>query len=88
MYEDKELQEYRDLLQTPEHFEEGFDWKTVVGAIFIGFLMMLVVFWRALVRSPRTVTAQVPGARPTGPQAWFDLAEGLFYHQGHTWVFS
>jgi len=40
MYEDKELQEYRDLLTTPEHFEEGFDWKTVVGAIFIGFLMM------------------------------------------------
>ena len=40
MYEDKELQEYRDLLETPEHFEEGFDWKTVVGAVFIGFLMM------------------------------------------------
>ncbi len=40
MYEDKELQEYRDLLETPDHFEEGFDWKTVVGSIFIGFLMM------------------------------------------------
>ena len=40
MYEDKELQEYRDLLETPEQFEEGFDWKTVIGAIFIGFLMM------------------------------------------------
>ena len=40
MYEDKELQEYRDLLETPDQFEEGFDWKTVVGAIFIGFLMM------------------------------------------------
>jgi hypothetical protein len=40
MYEDKELQEYRDLLKAPTHFEEGFDWKTVVGAIFIGFLMM------------------------------------------------
>jgi len=40
MYQDKELQEYRDLLKTPDHFEEGFDWKTVVGAIFIGFLMM------------------------------------------------
>jgi hypothetical protein len=40
MYEDKELQEYRSLLTTPDHFEEGFDWKTVVGAIFIGFLMM------------------------------------------------
>ncbi|MFW5498483.1 MULTISPECIES: peptide transporter [unclassified Maridesulfovibrio] len=40
MHNDKELQEYRDLLKTPTHFEEGFDWKTVVGAIFIGFLMM------------------------------------------------
>jgi hypothetical protein len=40
MYDDKELKEYRDLLKTPEHFEEGFNWKTVVGAIFIGFLMM------------------------------------------------
>jgi hypothetical protein len=40
MYEDKELQEYRDLLKTPERFEEGFDWKTIVGAVFIGFLMM------------------------------------------------
>lgn len=40
MHNDKELQEYRDLIKTPTHFEEGFDWKTVVGAIFIGFLMM------------------------------------------------
>jgi hypothetical protein len=40
MKEDKELQEYRDLLTAPTQFEEGFDWKTVVGAIFIGFLMM------------------------------------------------
>ncbi len=40
MYDDKELKEYRDLLKPPEHFEEGFDWKTVVGAVFIGFLMM------------------------------------------------
>ncbi len=37
---DRELQEYRDLLTVPDHFEEGFDWKTVIGAIFIGFLMM------------------------------------------------
>ncbi len=40
MYDDKELKEYRNLLKTPEHFEEGFDWKTIVGAVFIGFLMM------------------------------------------------
>jgi len=40
MYDDKELKEYRDLLPPPDHFEEGFDWKTIIGAIFIGFLMM------------------------------------------------
>jgi len=40
MYDDKELQEYRDLLPQPKHFEEGFDWKTIIGAVFIGFLMM------------------------------------------------
>jgi len=40
MYDDKELKEYRDLLKVPDHFEEGFDWKAIVGAIFIGFLMM------------------------------------------------
>ncbi|MDD2390047.1 MAG: peptide transporter [Desulfobacterales bacterium] len=40
MYNDRELDEYRDLLKTPDHFEEGFDWKTVVGSVFIGFLMM------------------------------------------------
>ena len=40
MYDDRELKEYRDLLKPPANFEAGFDWKTVVGAIFIGFLMM------------------------------------------------
>jgi hypothetical protein len=40
MYDDKELKEYRDLLKVPDHFEEGFNWKTIVGAIFIGFPMM------------------------------------------------
>ena len=40
MYDDKELKEYRDLLKPPEQFEEGFNWKTVIGAVFIGFLMM------------------------------------------------
>lgn len=40
MYEDKELKEYRDLLKPPDRFEEGFGWKSIIGALFIGFLMM------------------------------------------------
>jgi glycine cleavage system H protein len=60
--------------------------KGIEYLMVIGFLMMLVVFWRALVRTPRAVAAPVHAGRPAGPQAWFDLAEGLFYHQGHTWA--
>src|SRR5688500_14196681 len=37
---DKELQRYRDLMQVPDHFEEGFGGKTVVGALFLGLLMV------------------------------------------------
>jgi hypothetical protein len=36
---DKELQEYRNVMQPPEAdgFEDGFNWKAVVGALFHGF---------------------------------------------------
>ena len=38
--QDKELEEYRRLMEPPDHFEDGFTWKTIVGAVFMGFLMM------------------------------------------------
>jgi len=60
--------------------------KGIEYLMVIGFLMMLVVFWRALARTPRAMAAPAHAGRPAGPQAWFDLAEGLFYHQGHTWA--
>ncbi len=37
---DKELQQYRNLLQTPAEFREGFGWTTVVGILFCGLIMM------------------------------------------------
>ena len=27
-------------MEPPDHFEDGFTWKTIVGAVFMGFLMM------------------------------------------------
>jgi len=36
---DAELAEYRDLLETPTTYEEGFSWITVAGALFCGLLM-------------------------------------------------
>lgn len=38
--EDPELREYRQLMTPPTEFEDGFNWKTVIGAFFIGFVMM------------------------------------------------
>lgn len=40
--DDKELNEYRNIMKPPDtkEFEDGFNWKTVVGAIFLGFVML------------------------------------------------
>jgi len=35
----EELNEYRDLLQAPTEYEEGFTKKTIVGVFFIAFIM-------------------------------------------------
>jgi hypothetical protein len=35
-----ELDKYRHLMKPPETFHDGFNWRTVVGAFFLGFIMM------------------------------------------------
>jgi hypothetical protein len=37
---DRELQQYRDLMEVPSHFEEGFSWTALVGALFIALMMV------------------------------------------------
>ena len=37
---DQELEEYRTLMEVPDKFEEGFNLKTIVGALFLGFVML------------------------------------------------
>lgn len=36
----QEIEEYRDLLETPKEFEEGFNLKTIVGALFVSIVMV------------------------------------------------
>ena len=31
---DKELDQYRNLLETPKTFEDGFGWTTIAGILF------------------------------------------------------
>ncbi len=37
---DPELAQYRNLLQTPTEFKDGFGWSTIAGVIFCGLIMM------------------------------------------------
>lgn len=40
MREVEELAQYRSLMEPPDTYRDGFGWKTVLGALFIGFVMM------------------------------------------------
>lgn len=37
---DKELEVYRNLMTVPDHFEEGFSFSSLIGAIFIAMIMV------------------------------------------------
>ncbi len=37
---DKELEQYRNLLDTPSEYKDGFGWSTVLGIFFCGLVMM------------------------------------------------
>lgn len=39
MREDREFQEFRNLMTRPEEFEDGFNTGTVIMAVFVGFIM-------------------------------------------------
>lgn len=39
MKEDREFQEFRDLMRPPETFSDGFGWRTVLMALFVGLIM-------------------------------------------------
>lgn len=50
--QDKELEQYRNLMLPPDTFADGFSWKTVVGALFLGMLIMPGSMYLALVVGP------------------------------------
>jgi len=37
---DRELEQYRSLMEVPSSFEDGFSWTSLVGAIFVALLMV------------------------------------------------
>ena len=49
MKEDKELQEFRNLIPRPDSFEDGFGWRTVIMGLFVGLLMTPAQMYMQLV---------------------------------------
>ncbi|NLX05288.1 MAG: peptide transporter [Phycisphaerae bacterium] len=45
---DRELEEFRGVMQAPSTFEDGFNWSSFLGALFIGFLMVPGAMYMAL----------------------------------------
>ena len=37
---DADIEEYRNLMSVPDHFEDGFTIRSVIGVFFIAFVMM------------------------------------------------
>jgi len=44
-----DLESYRDLMGRPDNFEEGFTYRTVIGAFFVGFIMMPGAIYMGLI---------------------------------------
>jgi len=45
----QDLEEYRRLLEVPSEFEDGFNVRTIFGALFVGFVMMPASIYLSLV---------------------------------------
>ena len=39
MKEDAELKQFRDLMPPPDHWDEGFGIKAMIGGVFVGMIM-------------------------------------------------
>jgi hypothetical protein len=49
MREDKEFKEFRELMQRPEKFEDGANWRSLIMALFVGLLMSPAQLYMQLV---------------------------------------
>ncbi len=57
MRQDAELQEFRDMMPAPDHWEDAFGLKAMIGALFVGLIMTPASMYMSLV-----VGADIGGA--------------------------
>ena len=66
-------------------YTDPFATKGIEYLLVIGFLLVLVPFWRFL-RVPARAGMEVVRRAMASVAQWFSIPEGLYYHQGHSWV--
>lgn len=59
--------------------------KGIEYLLVIGFLLTLVIFWRRLNR-PTEPPGHASAPVPAESLPWFRIADGVFFHQGHSWA--
>ncbi len=52
---DSEVEEFRNLMEVPSTFEEGFSWTALAGAIFIGLIMVPGALYMALLAGEMSI---------------------------------
>lgn len=54
--------------------------------IVVGYLLLLVGFWRLMQHPGPARAASRAGQARRPMRRWFDVRDGVFFHQGHSWA--
>jgi len=60
--------------------------KGIEYIFIVGFLLILVVYWRYLNKPIMTAAKPPINKIKTSLVDWFSIADDYYYHQGHTWA--
>jgi glycine cleavage system H lipoate-binding protein len=66
-------------------YEDLFATKHLEYLLVIAFLGCLILFWRFM-QNPAGTNLQIAGMTMPSFSQWFQLPEGFYYHQGHSWA--
>jgi len=58
--------------------------KGIEYILVIGFLIIFIIYWKFLSRTP-VESLKMPSNSRAGGE-WFHLAKNVYYHPGHSWV--
>jgi glycine cleavage system H lipoate-binding protein len=67
-------------------YVDMFATKGIEYLLILGFLLILVIFWRFLNKPSKAAIKPAVDKITTSLIDWFRIADNYYYHQGHSWV--